>query len=820
MEDVLQHSTRPVQSREPVVASRAAHLVGQPLPELAHPTACREVSQPSTEATTDAMHPQGRGKRNRLLSRDERPTKRVRRGSGRSRTRELQAGDLASALCFLEEDFATKERLSNDQTWCTPIPHSRKVSAVRDFYLAFHDASTLPIRTCTVCYRKRTGRELREISWDEWTVSCVPKGSRSPFSCRSCFPEGRSVSVCVECARCLTRGSLSPAVQVHIRLGCEHMFPDELKDLTPIEEKLISPYSCYGFVARYNIPGGQRQSVRYPRHVKGHITVFPNNVQDLATKVLPHPLLQAMEDIHVSWQGEEKPAPSDLSSLLSVRRRVVERALTWLKANNPFYAEIEIDTAEMESWGDPTHGVPPSVYEHMERNEPSAWEKTRTAHVVPPTERAMDEDGSVEIEEILTALHQGEDSTRSDAGRRASNETYESRAEGGADSDQVVNRINEVTCSGMFALDGAPDIADVDKLRFACDAVGSGAEKRHTTPRTCVGSSAGEAYIHVRRGDEFADTFEASFFAKTFPTLLPFGVGGPRLVEEAASEQRPFAADMRGAEALLSSRNMSLRTWAGIVLRRHGGRFATHHIFAFLVFNMGVRSRNRRVSMLSVTRKSFRKVESIVRSLTAERLAAARAELESSGTTTDEGVKELLRSLSLYGYRQPMSREHRLGMRNRIQALIIRYGVPAIWFTINPNDITNPVKLRLAAHRTRDPEAAEEFLRNLETSFNRTRLSISDPMSSAIFFHRELTLFFEHYVNVGGESVFGRISQYYGAVETNERGALHVHGLLWLHGNAYLSSMHADIDAEDEKAYRERIVQYIDSVFCEVGILP
>ncbi|KAM4056405.1 Arrestin-lik [Hirsutella rhossiliensis] len=109
------------------------------------------------------------------------------------------------------------------------------------------------------------------------------------------------------------------------------MFPDELKGLTLVEEKLVSLNSCYG-------------------HVKGHITVFPNNVQELATKVLPHPLLQALDEIHVSWQGVEKPAPSDLSSLLSVRRRVVERALVWLKRSNPHYAEIEIDVAEMESW--------------------------------------------------------------------------------------------------------------------------------------------------------------------------------------------------------------------------------------------------------------------------------------------------------------------------------------------------------------------------------------------------------------------------------------------------------------------------------------
>ncbi|KNB16808.1 hypothetical protein FOXG_21800 [Fusarium oxysporum f. sp. lycopersici 4287] len=260
---------------------------------------------------------------------------------------------------------------------------------------------------------------------------------------------------------------------------------------------------------------------------------------------------------------------------------------------------------------------------------------------------------------------------------------------------------------------------------------------------------------------------------------------------------------------------MSLRAWADVVLRRHGGRFATHHIFAFLVFNMSVRSKNRRVSVLSVTRKSFRKAEGIIQSLSAERLAAARVDLESSGKTTDEAVKELLRSLSLYGFRQPMSRESRLSMRRKIQSLILRYGVPVIWFTLNPNDITNPVKLRLAAYRTREPDAAEAFLKSLDMSYKRVRLAISDPMSSAIFFHREMTLFFEHYVKVGGESVFGRISHYYGAVETNERGALHIHGLLWLHGNSHLSSMVPDTGGEDQATCRDRIIQYIDSVFSE-----
>ncbi|KAM4063459.1 PIF1-like helicase [Hirsutella rhossiliensis] len=555
-------------------------------------------------------------------------------------------------------------------------------------------------------------------------------------------------------------------MHLHGRLGCEHAYPDELKDLTPLEEKLISLNSCYGFVTKYSIPGGQRQSVRYPRHVKGHITVFPNDVQGLAAKVLPHPLVRVMDEIHVSWQGAERPGPRDLSGLLSVRRSAVERALAWLKENNPLYGEVEIDAAEIASWGAPPHGVPPVVCERLERNEPSARERTQTAQVVPPSERAMDDGGAAEIEEILAMLRQGQDPAE---GSRDVGLTCEDDDRDGARPEEDGDVINEVTSSGMFPLDGAPDVADAEKIRFARDAVGP--EGARASPRTWVGTAArgaagdggdGEPYIQVRRGEDFADSADASFFAKAFPTLFPFGLGGPRLADEdAAGESAGPSVGNQGAQAervaegLMSTRNMKLQAWADVVLRRHGGRFATHPIFAFLVFNMGVRSKNRQASMLGVARKNFARVEGLLKSLTAQRLEAARAELEAT------------------------------------------------------------VKLRLAAHRGRDPDEAEAFLSDLGTAYKRTRLAISDPMSSAVFFHREMTLFFEHYVNVGEESVFGHVGAYYGAVETNERGALHIHGLLWLRGNAGIGDALAGPDAEEQAAYRERIVRYVDSVFSE-----
>jgi len=94
-------------------------------------------------------------------------------------------------------------------------------------------------------------------------------------------------------------------------------------------------------------------------------------------------------------------------------------------------------------------------------------------------------------------------------------------------------------------------------------------------------------------------------------------------------------------------------------------------------------------------------------------------------------------------------------------------------------------------------------------------LAVSDPLGSALFFHRELTTFFEHYVKTGEESVFGRVSQYFGAVETNERGALHIHGLMWLAGSEALESLIGGEDVSDEE--KAAIIRYVDSIICQVS---
>jgi hypothetical protein len=71
-----------------------------------------------------------------------------------------------------------------------------------------------------------------------------------------------------------------------------------------------------------------------------------------------------------------------------------------------------------------------------------------------------------------------------------------------------------------------------------------------------------EPYIFVSRSDNFIDSFNTRFFAKTFPTLFPLGNRGPRLAEEntidVAGDLDVSVEAETTAQNLVSSRNINL----------------------------------------------------------------------------------------------------------------------------------------------------------------------------------------------------------------------------------------------------------------------
>jgi hypothetical protein len=219
---------------------------------------------------------------------------------------------------------------------------------------------------------------------------------------------------------------------------------------------------------------------------------------------------------------------------------------------------------------------------------------------------------------------------------------------------------------------------------------------------------------------------------------------------------------------------------------------------------------------MRMNKASFAKVKEIVAELTPADVQAASDEYQATRTTSNEKVAYVLRELSSFGYGQHMSNEQRLYMRRQINALSLRQGMSNIWFTISPNDLTNEVNMKMTAYRAGSGPEAEKLMQEFRQYIGRVHHVVRDPVSSAKFFHREIELFFEHYVKVNKKSVFGKVSAYFACVETNERGALHLHGLLWLDANVHLPTLLDDATREGNEGYADLVSRYVDSVFCEV----
>jgi hypothetical protein len=235
-------------------------------------------------------------------------------------------------------------------------------------------------------------------------------------------------------------------------------------------------------------------------------------------------------------------------------------------------------------------------------------------------------------------------------------------------ADETEERVFELRSSAMFPIDDQAAFAEQDKLEFISLALQTERESDDRyeagageSPSMQVYGSSERPFIRVSRGSEFADTLSPDYFPKTFPCCFPYGCGGPRVADR----------NEEGGSSNPLLRDMTLESWAKVVLQRHGGRFAQHSVFAFLIFNALARSRNRWIAQGRVKRSAFRRIDGIHQRLTPERLRKAREEMSETGKTTDEDVLALMKELSLYGGRHPLSNESRLSMRKKVRSMIV-----------------------------------------------------------------------------------------------------------------------------------------------------
>ena len=147
-----------------------------------------------------------------------------------------------------------------------------------------------------------------------------------------------------------------------------------------------------------------------------------------------------------------------------------------------------------------------------------------------------------------------------------------------------------------------------------------------------------------------------------------------------------------------------------------------------------------------------------------------------------------------------------------------RFGQPALFVTLTPNT-DNSIVMAVYANGVSAETMFEKDPAKMPSPVEIKRIVISDGMASARLFERIIEVFIDVVLGFdrtkkrpkrsGG--LFGFVKAYYGMTETQGRGTLHAHFLVWLHG-APRNSAEFNAAAQADPCYQESILRFTDSI--------
>ncbi|XP_066919049.1 uncharacterized protein [Clytia hemisphaerica] len=178
-----------------------------------------------------------------------------------------------------------------------------------------------------------------------------------------------------------------------------------------------------------------------------------------------------------------------------------------------------------------------------------------------------------------------------------------------------------------------------------------------------------------------------------------------------------------------------------------------------------------------------------------------------TNSITDPNLRTLMRTLTSAGANIRGSPYCKQGYRREIFGLMVKFGTPPLWITISPAVVHSPIFLRFAGHNI---NLESLTLSDLPAAVDRAKIVAKDPVAAARFFNSMIDSFTTHLLgyNQSAGGVFGHPSAFYGCIEEQGTGTLHIHMLVWLKGFRAISDLEADLKSE---TFKENLIKYLEA---------
>lgn len=294
------------------------------------------------------------------------------------------------------------------------------------------------------------------------------------------------------------------------------------------------------------------------------------------------------------------------------------------------------------------------------------------------------------------------------------------------------------------------------------------------------------------KGQGPADPNRRNYWEAAFPLLYPYGIGG---IESDRPVQLSLIEHVR---------------WA---LQHHDRRFRLHPTFMFTAFGIQQRRQALLSARIQMKRRDFDSTAQTLSSITIDDLRRAAEEEESGRRVSNPAIQTLKRHVTATSRRVVGSDAARIQLRSQITSTSMYFNQPTIWMTINPDDLHDPIAQIFAGEEI----DMDNFVKTAgPDSLHRSKNIARDPFAAAEFFHFTVKLIIEKLFGVESTAsrvhcdtgFLGKLRAYFGTVECQGRGTLHLHMLLWLHNTPPPRQLKALLQTEE---FRLKVLAYLNA---------
>lgn len=278
--------------------------------------------------------------------------------------------------------------------------------------------------------------------------------------------------------------------------------------------------------------------------------------------------------------------------------------------------------------------------------------------------------------------------------------------------------------------------------------------------------------------------------AACFPTLFPYGVGG---IEAAREADVGFLEHVR---------------WC---LEYCDKRFRHHHSFYFVAFGIEQRREVMRSARVQMKRKDFDRHSQLLQTLTLADLQKAEEEESRNVPVSDRRVALLKANLFSASAKVTGSDARRSSYFPCMWGTTMMKGPSALFVTVNQNDIDEPVVQVFAGESINMDRFSATAGPSEQT---RARNVALDPFAAALAFNYMSIVLLEHlwgvkktdFTTSSSVGALGTVEAYFGVVEAQGRGTLHLHMMVWLKDAPTAEEMERFLKDE---GFREKVKAFI-----------